>query len=574
MKRRAAAYANNDIGLVCWEYERRIDGCLGFAVWRIDRAGRERALPASVGFEGQTVPRDAQGRRLVRDTTVWPVQRFKWRDLSAPRGGTYRYRIVPMVGDLAVSDALRPVEELAVDTESVGLRPDLGRFRVYFNRGLVSTQALAQALPPRPDGSRPTIHDLVERIGRRTDPLRARLSGDIELGLFRLLDRAKREGGSLLAALYELEDDELEEQLIGVADRLQLILCNTGDDDRRNAAARRRLKEAGVTVHDRMLQGLSNNAIGHNKFLVLRDRQGVPTAVMTGSTNWTSTGLCTQTNNAVVVESKPIARAYADYWVRLLAAGDQQPFDGFRADNAQPAVSSTRAAETTVWFAPNTRPQRKTEAVPPDLRHVYELIDGAREMILFLLFRPGAPSIVDRVAAAQSANPDLVVYGAATDRGVRAAFGVNLVHRDARRPANHVVTAFHIKDDFAYWQRELSSGGHAVIHDKVLVIDPLSEESCAVVTGSHNLGFKASYSNDENLLVVRRNRRVATAFATHLIDVYDHFRWRFLLQEDPRLAESFGGLERTPAWQDKYFRPGSRARKELAYWLAGVPFTG
>lgn len=37
----------------------------------------------------------------------------------------------------------------------------------------------------------------------------------------------------------------------------------------------------------------------------------------------------------------------------------------------------------------------------------------------------------------------------------------------------------------------------AIIHDKVLVI-----EKCVVAFGSHNLGYKASYSNDENLAIV------------------------------------------------------------------------
>ena len=40
----------------------------------------------------------------------------------------------------------------------------------------------------------------------------------------------------------------------------------------------------------------------------------------------------------------------------------------------------------------------------------------------------------------------------------------------------------------------------AIIHDKVIVIDPLSD-NCVVVLGSHNLGFKASYANDENMLI-------------------------------------------------------------------------
>lgn len=56
---------------------------------------------------------------------------------------------------------------------------------------------------------------------------------------------------------------------------------------------------------------------------------------------------------------------------------------------------------------------------------------------------------------------------------------------------------------------ELLSAGHAIIHDKIIVIDPMAKEGCAVITGSHNLGYKASYDNDENLLIIRGNQPLA-----------------------------------------------------------------
>ncbi len=69
-----------------------------------------------------------------------------------------------------------------------------------------------------------------------------------------------------------------------------------------------------------------------------------------------------------------------------------------------------------------------------------------------------------------------------------------------------MIRAAAIKDLVGDFQRELLSAGHAIIHDKIVVIDPMSETDCVVITGSHNLGFKASYANDENMLVLRGNR--------------------------------------------------------------------
>ena len=102
-----------------------------------------------------------------------------------------------------------------------------------------------------------------------------------------------------------------------------------------------------------------------------------------------------------------------------------------------------------------------------------------------------------------------------------------------RSTANSVSSVAGIFATFAEWEAELYKLGHAVIHDKILVIDPFTDDS-VVITGSHNLGYKASYSNDENMLIIRDDRSVASAYAAHVLDVYEHYRWRWKLQEPIR----------------------------------------
>ena len=67
--------------------------------------------------------------------------------------------------------------------------------------------------------------------------------------------------------------------------------------------------------------------------------------------------------------------------------------------------------------------------------------------------------------------------------------------------------------------------GHAVVHDKLVVIDPMSDNA-TVITGSHNLGYKASYENDENMVIVEGDKAFARAYAVHLLDVFDHYKFR------------------------------------------------
>ena len=55
-----------------------------------------------------------------------------------------------------------------------------------------------------------------------------------------------------------------------------------------------------------------------------------------------------------------------------------------------------------------------------------------------------------------------------------------------------------------------------------------------VITGSHNLGYKASYCNDENLLIIEGNRDLAISYAVHVLDLYEHYLMRARLEENIR----------------------------------------
>jgi phosphatidylserine/phosphatidylglycerophosphate/cardiolipin synthase-like enzyme len=46
---------------------------------------------------------------------------------------------------------------------------------------------------------------------------------------------------------------------------------------------------------------------------------------LAGSTNWTDTGLCGQSNNAVVIENADLAAAYLAYWNRLREDTPRKP---------------------------------------------------------------------------------------------------------------------------------------------------------------------------------------------------------------------------------------------------------
>lgn len=585
----AVAFADNDVVLIAWSYGRQLPGCMGFALYRIDAAGKETPLPSMAVFPGM--------KRLPKQTTEqFPIQKFYWKDpyarLIADGGGgrTFRYKIVPLQGS---PGKLMPMPIGFAISNEVSLTPQIAAdLRAYFNRGLISTQRVSRALDGHPDKD-----SLLSMVAQPGNAMRKSLAGDMIAALLDFVARAGK-SGTLYAALYELGDDELVGALEKVGKKLQLILANPKASDQQSAsgitdgnhAARQRLRKNAGMLIDRMVPA---NHIAHNKFLVYADAKGKPQAVLFGSTNWTSTGLCTQTNNTIVSDDAALARRYLDYWQQLAAdteaAGDNpKALQGSKLrswDATSKLLKQADEASVTSWFSPNTPTPRSrtraTETPPPDMAQVADMIAQAQHAVLFLAFYPGTPSIVNWVAQAQKSNPALFVRGCVTNPSTAAGFlyelqGTTPPKRQKGDPPGkqdpRVISAKALTSVIpAGWQKEILSAGFAVTHDKIIVIDPFSDH-CVVVTGSHNLGYKASYDNDENLAIFKGQRALAQAYATHVLDIYDHFSWRWMVQEKgQKSADTM--LSTTPGeWQSKYFGDNGEIRSaQLKFWLGATP---
>jgi phosphatidylserine/phosphatidylglycerophosphate/cardiolipin synthase-like enzyme len=554
---KALAIANNDIVYLYWTIAAKIPGCLGFTVRRIAPTGAAKALPAFVGFDQSEVS------EKKKNTDFWPIQSFQWKDLFVPKGVPVRYQIAAVTGQ--PKQKLEDIPGYVIETGPVVATDVIGSTRVVFNRGLISTQALAKKLKVdhngdgKPESLRAHIENLKSRVRRA-------LAGQAPEALMSLLRRARAEGGTCFCALYELSDPELISAIKETKGNIRVILSNTGAHDDTNEESRAELHAAlGEAMHDRMLGG-SGFFIGHNKFVVYVDSKNKPRAVLTGSTNWTPTGLCAQTNNAVVIESPALARTYLTYWNALLA-------DGAVQDKALRDLGATMGAETRLgtgqgkirtWFSPNTPQKRKpasNPATPPDLKEVFDAISAAKHGVMFLIFSSGAPSIAsyirDVAQQRRLEGKNLFVRGAISDTVQSQEFRTRVYNDSILSAPNQLITGVAgVDDDFAFWEKEIAKMGFAVIHDKIVVIDPFTR-NCVVVTGSHNLGFKASYSNDENLNVIRGNRKLAEAYAAHVLDVVNHFNFRTKLKDlaaANRLDEAFKDLDETDSWQNKYFK--------------------
>ena len=588
--RNAVAFANNDVATIAWSYGAKPEGCMGFALYRIDSNGTETVLPSHAVFPGDTI---APGQT----TAQFPIQKFYWKDVYARLVGdktgnyTFRYKIVPLEGP---PNALKPMKSLPILTTNEVTISGICSASVtaIFNRGLISTQHVSDALKGNVSSA-----SLLAAIKVPGNQLRMDLAGNILGTLTGFVARAKT-SGSIYAALYELTDVELVQSLVGIGKKLNIVLANIvakpdpgGSEEKagENDASETKLKASAASL---LYREPPSSHIVHNKFLIYVDASGSPQAVLTGSCNWTDTGLCAQTNNSIVIEDNLVAARYMAYWKKLQAdetaheAGSPfqdrllRAFNG-TGKNLNLDKGTTDASTLTSYFSPNTPKQRSkskgTEAFPVDMKDLSARVMAAKHAVLFLAFIPGTPSITDSAAAAQKANKDLFVRGCVTSPDAAGNFYYDLKgtsppkkQKGVKSPAApqdaRVISAKALDKTVPEgWQKELLKAGFAITHDKIVVIDPFADD-CVVVTGSHNLGYQASYNNDENLVMIEGNKRLAMAYATHVLDVYDHFSWRWTVNQGTSVDAH---LKTKPdEWLNWYFdAQGNIKTAQLKFWM-------
>jgi phosphatidylserine/phosphatidylglycerophosphate/cardiolipin synthase-like enzyme len=124
-----------------------------------------------------------------------------------------------------------------------------------------------------------------------------------------------------------------------------------------------------------------------------------------------------------------------------------------------------------------------------------------------------------------------------------------------------------IKKQFHDWIGELLSMG-VMVHSKVVVLDPFGAHP-VLMTGSHNMGAKASRSNDDNLVILEGEgaRAAAIAYAVNIIAIYQEYRWRAYVAASAAQSDAWHCLQNNATWQDGYLA-GANA-EEFRFWSKG-----
>lgn len=497
-------------------------GFRGFGIRRFDHQEGETVWHKGMKTFAKTEPHPAKGEMF--STRYHPVQSFQWADYAVYPGRKYTYTIVALYGDPA---NLKPKIEMEINiTTEVPTGPGHSAF---FNRGSVATQEYARKFQnEKPSVAGQGAYDWLSR-------------GLLE-ALVAFLGQAKT-GWSVHGAVYEFQ---WPEALAAVKEakkrgaKVTILFDDIAGPKGPRKANRKAIADAKIKA---LCKGRANGKLMHNKFFVL-SKNDKPVAVWTGSTNLSENGIFGHSNLGHIVEDKDVAQAYLDYWDRL--NDDPKVGADYRDANmeATPAPPDPWESETTVVFSPRGT---KLEALG-----WYADVGSKAKKGLFMTFAFGMHKSFKDVYM----QDDDVLRMALLETAVNSPANAEQDKKDVQTLRNrpNVVVAIGnriVTNTFDRWLAEMAQVKEDVhvhwIHTKYMLVDPLGA-SPIVISGSANFSKASTDTNDENMLIIRGNKRIADIYFGEYMRLYTHYAFR----EAVKWAMEKKKLGKPEKWQPQY----------------------
>ncbi|MDE2879421.1 phospholipase D-like domain-containing protein [Candidatus Palauibacter soopunensis] len=302
------------------------------------------------------------------------------------------------------------------------------------------------------------------------------------------------------------------------------------------------------------------SAISHNKFMV-RYRGDEPVSVWTGGTNFSDGGIFGQSNVGQVAEDHRVAGKYAAYW-KLLATDPTGRTLRPQLDALTPTPPDTIPDGVSVIFSPRSS---------LDILNWYAARAKAAKGALFMTFAFGMHDIFKDVYQTSAAPLRFALMEKEVrpmKAGPKRDAEVAAIKALRRMDENLFAIGSHFRSSkFDTWLAERLTGLNShvrYVHNKFMLIDPLSDDPI-IVGGSANFSDASTRKNDENMLIIRGNTRVADIYLGEFMRLYSHHAFREFAnrRSSPRLRHL-----RTDDWWTEYFGKRNRSRRRV--YFAGV----
>jgi phosphatidylserine/phosphatidylglycerophosphate/cardiolipin synthase-like enzyme len=552
------AYAGTYVISIAWDFINNtpgnIDNLLGFA---IERTELRNGLPVERYWMKGIKRFKDKDKGLPPGTPVstaeHPVQSFQWCDYTAQANVDYIFRIAPVYGatiklmKVQEADAL----EIAIRTEAEMGNVETAtnnqiRNDLFFNRGVIGSQAYAR--------------EFGNAEPNRDEPFSKEMKW-LSRGLFEALigyiGLAKNEKYALRAAVYEFHYLPVAIAFAKSAEAGADVKIVYDAESTYKESSEETIKTAGLDVINAVIPRTVSEGIRHNKFIVLL-HEGNAVAVWTGSTNISAGGIFGQSNVGHIVWDETIAKAYLKYWEHL--SKNLSPTKLRLLNTAETPIPIGKPelnSITPVFSARDEKEQNTT------LEWYASLMDSAQRLMC-ITFAFNIDEVFQRVI--QKQNDVLRYIVKDDDLGENEIIGQD---KDVLFASGGYLG----KDSLFNFAEERGNplNTNKYIHNKFMLVDPLSDDPI-VVTGSANFSRPSQRINDENMLVLRGDTRIADIYFGEFMRIFDHHYARYIsriLKEKNLNDPNAGYLKPTNEWTKSHFDINSYKAKRRVYFVTG-----
>ena len=555
-------------------------GLLGFAVERADPTENEQYFMYGFKVFQSVIPHPTP--QTVVSTYDQPIQSFVWDDFTAKPGRKYKYIFHPLKVPPKNLDRSEPPIEINVETEPLFDGP--ATHQVFFNRGVASSQAYVRRFGNLKPDDQPTPakrQEAYDWLSRELDDAVVKFIG------------AAQSGDTLLCCFYEFSYKPVGQALkdaIGNGVNVQIII-----DAKKNEYTDKKgvfhesfprtenldmIQSVGLPANSVILREARTSAIAHNKFMVLlKGPAHTPAEVWTGSTNISLGGIFGQTNVGHWVRDGNLAAQFAAYWNLLKRDPGGKDNDSRSASTQKNKVFRQKVEALfnvpTDW---TQLPQGITPAFSPrndtDVLTMYAtMIDAATDLscitLAFGINKEFKDQLKDNTPASHIAFFLLEKRDVPNPRNPGAFIEIN------SRQNVYKAWGSYLKDKLYQWAKEtnnrmLQFNTHvAYIHSKFLLKDPLGLDPI-VATGSANFSDESQKENDENMIVIRGDQRVADIYFTEFNRLFNHYYFRSVVEtlttgRPPAPLEDSLFLLENDTWLAKYASGTLRHKRVQEY---------
>jgi len=557
-------------------------GLLGFGIERIDKAENQRFF--TFGFKVFPSIIKHPDQKTTVKTNDHPIQSFVTDDFTAKPGREYEYLFHPLKG--VPKDLDRSAKPISIKVRTEPQFSDL-EHDVFFNRGVASSQAYTREF----NNQRPDKLD-------ETDPAEAKrardwLSRQLDDAILKFIGNAKK-NDTLLCCFYEFRYQPVVQALKDAIDRdvdVKIVIdakVNKTTDKKGKVHESfpreenlRMIKKVKIPAKNVIKREAKPNNIAHNKFMVLlKGKSQAPTEVWTGSTNISDGGIHGQTNVGHWVRNADVAAHYKAYWELL--SDDPGPEAGADASTCRAANKKLRDAVEAPLETPEKFADLKRGVTPifsprsgPGVLDMYaRMVDEAKDTSCITLAF-GISEVFKELLSDNKTDSHISFFLLEKEDKPNPRAKKEFVGLNAQNNVYKAWGSF-LRDPLYQWAKETNAGALGLnqhvsyIHSKFLLMDPLSKDP-VVVTGSANFSAASTNDNDENMIAIRGDQRVADIYFTEFNRLFYHYYFRSVQEQTKRILSKEEKKKRdeqtlflfeNDGWL-KAYKPGSLKQKRV-----------